>query len=160
LVLKQDPAPANSAVVRGSYQAGQDVFVVKSDGNKAVKHVVSTPMSVQTSTQTPPRNQLLGKSHKSFTPEPLRFEFTEQDAIRGSMKYTQSPQANQYYYETVAQAVREPAKSSSPILEQNKPIKEYGDDPEDSADTETGKQVSFCIWLYLSTIRYINSRLM
>ncbi|XP_037720947.1 altered inheritance of mitochondria protein 3 [Drosophila subpulchrella] len=140
LFYQQDPAPANSAVVRGSYQAGQDVFVVKSDGNKAVKHVVSTPMSVQTSTQTPPKSQLLGKSHKSFTPEPLRFEFTEQDAIRGSMKYTQSPQANQYYYETVAQAVREPVKSSSPMLEQNKPIKEYGDDPEDSADTETGKQ--------------------
>ncbi|KAH8368000.1 hypothetical protein KR084_005543 [Drosophila pseudotakahashii] len=134
LFYQQDPAPANSAVVRGSYQAGQDVFVVKSDGNKAVKHVVSTPMSVKTSTQTPP------KSHKSFTPEPLRFEFTEQDAIRGSMKYTQSPQANQYYYETVAQAVREPVKSAAPILELSKPIKEYSDDAEDSADTETGKQ--------------------
>ncbi|XP_016959285.1 putative uncharacterized protein DDB_G0268364 [Drosophila biarmipes] len=140
LFYQQDPAPANSAVVRGSYQAGQDVFVVKSDGNKAVKHVVSTPMSVQTSTQTPLKSQLLAKSHKSFTPEPLRFEFTEQDAIRGSMKYTQSPQANQYYYETVSQAVREPVNTPAPILELSKPIKEYGDDPEDSADTETGKQ--------------------
>ncbi|XP_017042440.1 ataxin-2 homolog [Drosophila ficusphila] len=140
LFYQQDPAPANAAVVRGSYQAGQDVFVVKSDGNKAVKHVVSTPMSVQTSTQTPPKSQHLAKSHKSFTPEPLRFEFTEQDAIRGSMKYTQSPLANQYYYETVAQSVREPAKASAPILELSKPIKEYSDDPEDSADTEGGKQ--------------------
>ncbi|XP_017001907.2 ataxin-2 homolog [Drosophila takahashii] len=140
LFYQQDPAPANSAVVRGSYQAGQDVFVVKSDGNKAVKHVVSTPMSVQTTTQTPPKSHQLAKSHKSFTPEPLRFEFTEQDAIRGSMKYTQSPQANQYYYETVAQAVREPVKSAAPILELSKPIKEYSDDPEDSSDTETGKQ--------------------
>ncbi|XP_044317597.1 uncharacterized protein LOC108045157 [Drosophila rhopaloa] len=142
LFYQQDPAPANSAVVRGSYQAGQDVFVVKSDGNKAVKHVVSTPMSVQTSTQTPPKTHHLAKSHKSFTPEPLRFEFTEQDAIRGSMKYTQSPstQANQYYYETVAQTAHEPAKAPGPILQLSKPIKEYSDDPEDSADTETGKQ--------------------
>ncbi|XP_017128679.1 putative mediator of RNA polymerase II transcription subunit 12 [Drosophila elegans] len=142
LFYQQDPAPANAAVVRGSYQAGQDVFVVKSDGNKAVKHVVSTPMSVQASTQTPPKSQHPAKSHKSYTPEPLRFEFTEQDAIRGSMKYTQSPatQANQYYYETVAQAVREPAKASSPILQLSKPIKEYSDDPEDSADTDSGKQ--------------------
>ncbi|XP_017072275.1 putative uncharacterized protein DDB_G0268364 [Drosophila eugracilis] len=140
LFYQQDPAPANSAVVRGSYQAGQDVFVVKSDGNKAVKHVVSTPMSVQTSTQTPPKSHHLAKSHKSFTPEPLRFEFTEQDAIRGSMKYTTSPQANQYYYDTVAQPAREPVKSPAPILELSKPIKEYSDDPEDSADTESGKQ--------------------
>ncbi|KAH8322041.1 hypothetical protein KR059_000946, partial [Drosophila kikkawai] len=140
LFYQQDPAPANSAVVRGSYQAGQDVFVVKSDGNKAVKHVVSTPMSVQTSTQTPPKGQQLGKSHKSYTPEPVRFEFTEQDAIRGSMKYTQSPQGNQFYYETVAQAVREPVKTPASVKELAKPIKEYSDDPEDSADTENGKQ--------------------
>ncbi|KAH8360392.1 hypothetical protein KR200_003855, partial [Drosophila serrata] len=140
LFYQQDPAPANSAVVRGSYQAGQDVFVVKSDGNKAVKHVVSTPMSVQTSTQTPPKGQHLGKSHKSYTPEPVRFEFTEQDAIRGSMKYTQSPQANQFYYETVAQAVRDPVKTPASVKDLAKPIKEYSDDPEDSADTENGKQ--------------------
>lgn len=141
LFYQQDPAPANSAVVRGSYQAGQDVFVVKSDGNKAVKHVVSTPMAVQTTTQSPSKSQHLAKTHKSFTPEPLRFEFTEQDAIRGSMKYTQAPQANQYYYETVAQAPREPAKSPAPKIELSKPIKEYTDDPEDSSDTESGKQV-------------------
>ncbi|EDW95007.1 RNA-binding protein 33 [Drosophila yakuba] len=140
LFYQQDPAPANSAVVRGSYQAGQDVFVVKSDGNKAVKHVVSTPMAVHTTTQSPLKSQHLVKSHKSFTPEPLRFEFTEQDAIRGSMKYTQAPQANQYYYETVAQVPREPAKSPAPKIELSKPIKEYTDDPEDSADTEIGKQ--------------------
>ncbi|XP_043648423.1 bromodomain-containing protein DDB_G0280777 [Drosophila teissieri] len=140
LFYQQDPAPVNSAVVRGSYQAGQDVFVVKSDGNKAVKHVVSTPMAVQTTTQSPLKSQHLAKSHKSFTPEPLRFEFTEQDAIRGSMKYTQAPKANQYYYETVAQAPREHAKSPAPKIELSKPIKEYTDDPEDSADTEIGKQ--------------------
>lgn len=145
LFYQQDPAPANSAVVRGSYQAGQDVFVVKSDGNKAVKHVVSTPMSVQTSTQTPPKGQHFGKSHKSYTPEPVRFEFTEQDAIRGSMKYTQSPQANQFYYETVSQAVREPVKTPDSVKELAKPIKEYSDDPEDSADTESGNQVGFKI---------------
>ncbi|EDV40823.1 uncharacterized protein Dana_GF10702 [Drosophila ananassae] len=140
LFYQQDPAPANSAVVRGSYQAGQDVFVVKSDGNKAVKHVVSTPMSVQASTQTPPKSHHLTKSHKSYTPEPLRFEFTEQDAIRGSMKYTKSPQGNAYYYETVAQTPREPAKTPSPVLDVAKPIKEFSDDAEDSADTEIGKQ--------------------
>ncbi|KAH8295840.1 hypothetical protein KR018_011712 [Drosophila ironensis] len=140
LFYQQDPAPANSAVVRGSYQAGQDVFVVKSDGNKAVKHVVSTPMSVQPTTQPPPKSHHLAKSHKSFTPEPLRFEFTEQDAIRGSMKYTQSPQGNAYYYDTVSQTTRDPVKSSPPILDVAKPIKEFSDDAEDSADTETGKQ--------------------
>ncbi|KAH8239047.1 hypothetical protein KR032_000246 [Drosophila birchii] len=136
LFYQQDPAPANSAVVRGSYQTGQDVFVVKSDGNKAVKHVVSTPMSVQTSTQTPPKGQHIGNSHKTYTPEPVRFEFTEQDAIRGSMKYTQSPQANQFYYETV----RDPVKAPASVKELAKPIKEYSDDPEDSADTENIKQ--------------------
>lgn len=57
------------------------------------------------------------------------------------MKYTQAPQANQYYYETVAQAPREPAKSPAPKIELSKPIKEYTDDPEDSSDTESGKQV-------------------
>ncbi|XP_034656083.1 putative mediator of RNA polymerase II transcription subunit 26 [Drosophila subobscura] len=145
LFYNQDPAPPNVAVVRGSYQAGQDVFVVKSDGNKAVKHVVLTPMTAQTTTPAPPstaRNQNLQKSHKGFTQEPVRFEFTEQDAIRGHISYTQSPQGNKYKYETIYSTPHQtnPVQAPAPIAEIAKPIKEYSDDIEDSADTEHSKQ--------------------
>ncbi|EDW40283.1 GL25173 [Drosophila persimilis] len=136
---------ANCTENRFYYQAGQDVFVVKSDGNKAVKHVVLTPMAAQTTTPAPPstpRNQNLQKSHKGFTQEPLRFEFTEQDAIRGHISYTQSPQGHKYTYETVYSTPHQTnlVQAPAPIAEVSKPIKEYSDDVEDSADTENSKQ--------------------
>ncbi|XP_068142434.1 ataxin-2 homolog [Drosophila tropicalis] len=149
LFYQQDPNPSsNAAVVRGSYQTGQDVFVVKSDGNKAVKHVVSTPLASKPSTQTAAAavtaasyNQDRRNRYQTNTPEPLRFEFTEKDAISGggaSTSYTHSPQGQKFYYETstITSTPRPTTLSDATIAEVAKPIKEYTDeaDAEDSAD--------------------------
>ncbi|XP_032598629.1 G-box-binding factor [Drosophila grimshawi] len=118
LFYQQDPAPANSAVVRGSYQAGQNAFVVKSDGNKSVKHILSTTLTSKT-TQTPPGLPTYTKpwqnAHKTATPEPVRFEFTEHDAIKGSASYTNAPQAPKFYYETHTSTPQIPSLSTASI---------------------------------------------
>ncbi|XP_030375636.1 mediator of RNA polymerase II transcription subunit 15 [Scaptodrosophila lebanonensis] len=148
LFYQQDPAPRNSAVVRGSYQTSQNAFIVKSDGNKAVKHIVSTPLATQsTTTQSPPAtsySQVRHNGHKAQTPEPLRFEFTEQDAIGGSSSYTRSPSSQQYYYETIVSTPtpRPTLALSNPAPVITKPVSEIADDAEDSADVEQSAPAS------------------
>ncbi|XP_064545750.1 myb-like protein AA [Drosophila montana] len=127
LFYQQDPAPADSAVVRGSYQAGQNAFVVKSDGNKSVKHILSTSLTPRT-TQVPPAStysHVWHSAHKTETPEPLRFEFTERDAIRGSASYTNAPQGPKLYYETHTSAPHISTASVTPsISERPRPVTE------------------------------------
>ncbi|KAH8261481.1 hypothetical protein KR044_009860 [Drosophila immigrans] len=132
LFYQQDPAPANSAVVRGSYQAGQNSFIVKSDGNKSVKHILSTSLaSKPTQPQPAPQPQAQTPPvtyshvwHKTEKPEPLRFEFTEHDAIKGSASYTNAPQGQKFYYETHASTPHIPTVSAAPIIENLKPVQE------------------------------------
>ncbi|TDG42093.1 hypothetical protein AWZ03_011495 [Drosophila navojoa] len=136
LFYQQDPAPHSSTVVRGSYQAGQNAFVVKSDGNKSVKHILSTSLTPRT-TQVPPASTYSHVRHgaqKTVTPEPVRFEFTEHDAIRGSASYTNAPHGQKYYYETHTAAPpppQTPAVSVAPIPESVAPVKE---EPKESAE--------------------------
>ncbi|XP_062136299.1 uncharacterized protein LOC133845755 [Drosophila sulfurigaster albostrigata] len=132
LFYQQDPAPGNLAVVRGSYQAGQNSFVVKSDGNKSVKHILSTSLASKP-TQPQPAPQPKAQTppvtyshvwHKTEKPEPLRFEFTEHDAIKGSASYTNAPQGQKFYYETHPSTPHIPTVSAAPIIENVKPVQE------------------------------------
>ncbi|KAH8370803.1 hypothetical protein KR093_005059, partial [Drosophila rubida] len=142
LFYQQDPAPANSAVVRGSYQAGQNSFVVKSDGNKSVKHILSTSLaSKPTQPQPAPQPQAQTPPvtyshvwHKTEKPEPLRFEFTEHDAIKGSASYTNAPQGQKFYYETHPSTPHIPTVSAAPIIENLKPVQEVSVSSKDTSE--------------------------
>ncbi|XP_065360204.1 putative mediator of RNA polymerase II transcription subunit 26 [Calliphora vicina] len=101
---QQDPSTAaSSTVVRTSYQTGynQNQFVVNSQNNKVSKYTVpsaSTPSSIVISTQAPHvYAQLRHNSAGNRTPEPLRFEFTERDAMVGGVSYTHAPQGQLRY---------------------------------------------------------------
>ncbi|XP_030572925.1 putative uncharacterized protein DDB_G0291608 [Drosophila novamexicana] len=143
LFYQQDPAPANSAVVRGSYQAGQNAFVVKSDGNKSVKHIVSTSLTPRT-TQVPPAStysHVWHSAHKTETPEPLRFEFTERDAIRGSASYTNAPQGHKLYYETHTSSPHVPTVSVTPSISEGlKSVKEVVGESKESHEYRPQEQ--------------------
>ncbi|XP_054734429.1 putative uncharacterized protein DDB_G0291608 [Anastrepha obliqua] len=86
LFYQEDPVPA---IVRGSYQAGNNLFVVNSEGNKAVKHIVPPPSTRAPTTLAPVYPNVRYNTLHSHTPEPLRFEFTERDAVHST--YTNSP---------------------------------------------------------------------
>ncbi|KAM8708011.1 hypothetical protein ACLKA7_015046 [Drosophila subpalustris] len=143
LFYQQDPAPSNSnsnsnsAIVRGSYQAGQNAFVVKSDGNKSVKHILSSKPP-QAQTQSPPLSAYTKSWHnsgpKTETPEPLRFEFTEHDAIRGSASYTNAPQGHKFYYETHPSTPHVSSVSVAPLPENLKPVQEATVSTKDNTD--------------------------
>uniref|UniRef100_A0A0A1XQM2 Kazal-like domain-containing protein n=1 Tax=Zeugodacus cucurbitae TaxID=28588 RepID=A0A0A1XQM2_ZEUCU len=141
LFYQEDPVPA---IVRGSYQTGSNLFVVNSDGNKAVKHVIPAPTTIAPTTLAPAYSKVRFNALHSRTPEPLRFEFTERDAVHSS--YTNSPMSNfadsneQLRYRT-ATAVS--ATSTTPDLPTSS-SHNYGtatspsaDDPEDDEDVQS-----------------------
>lgn len=139
LFYQQDPAPASSTVVRGSYQAGQNAFVVKSDGNKSVKHILSTTLTAKT-TKAPLAStyaHVWQSAHKTGTPEPLRFEFTEHDAIKGSASFTSSPHAQSYYYETHPSTPHIPTVNAAPVADSPTSVKEPAVGTKDSTEYAT-----------------------
>ncbi|XP_050333620.1 BRD4-interacting chromatin-remodeling complex-associated protein [Bactrocera neohumeralis] len=141
LFYQEDPVPA---IVRGSYQTGSNLFVVNSDGNKAVKHVIPAPTTIAPTTLAPAYSKVRYNALHSRTPEPLRFEFTERDAVHAS--YTNSP-PQAYGDDNEHLRYRTSAAAFSTSTTQNLPISSshnYGsdtslsaDDPEDDEDVQS-----------------------
>lgn len=146
LFYQEDPVPA---IVRGSYQTGSNLFVVNSDGNKAVKHVIPAPSAIAPTTLAPAYSKVRYNALHSRTPEPLRFEFTERDAVHSS--YTNSPLPSfgdgneQLRYKA---AIVASSTSTTPNLSASSSYN-YGtttvqseDDPEDDEDVKSSSSVS------------------
>ncbi|XP_004519170.1 altered inheritance of mitochondria protein 3 [Ceratitis capitata] len=141
LFYQEDPVPA---IVRGSYQTGSNLFVVNSDGNKAVKHVVPPPSTRAPTTLAPAYSKVRYNTLRNRTPEPLRFEFTEHDAVHSA--YTNSPppsfgdDSDQFLYRTASAAVG--STSTTPDFRTsitNKYVTvtpSSADDPEDDEDVQ------------------------
>uniref|UniRef100_A0A1B0AI21 Kazal-like domain-containing protein n=1 Tax=Glossina pallidipes TaxID=7398 RepID=A0A1B0AI21_GLOPL len=94
-----------STVVRTSYSTGYKQSQIK----QTAATTVATPH-----TPAPPKNVHKQIRYSSRTPEPMRFEFTEQDAIINGATYTHAPK-QQLKYKAVLKAVspRSPAIESS-----------------------------------------------
>ncbi|XP_073838541.1 uncharacterized protein [Musca autumnalis] len=158
----QDETTANggpSTVVRTSYQTAYNAnhFAAGHD-SKAPKYL---PAQQQTSTPSAPvsvnnvYSQVRQSAQSSRTPEPLRFEFTERDAMVGGVAYTHAPKP-QYKYKVVDYPVTPrptaatangnsqvtttslPSNNirSSTYSDSIKPIVEEEDDPEDGDDMQ------------------------
>ncbi|KAI8118700.1 hypothetical protein FF38_07316 [Lucilia cuprina] len=158
-----DPSTAaSSTVVRTSYQTGynQNQFVVNSQDNKVSKYslpIVSTPSSIVISTQKPHvYAQLRHNSAGNRTPEPLRFEFTERDAMVGGVAYTHAPQVQLRYNSLASSGITPSVESSTvsslgsklqiskhpvkPIVEDNDDDPEDGDDMQEAGTNLYGRQ--------------------
>ncbi|XP_036337265.1 putative uncharacterized protein DDB_G0291608 [Rhagoletis pomonella] len=139
LFYQEDPVPS---IVRGSYQAGNNLFVVKSDGNKAVKHVVPSPSTRAPTTQAPAYAKVRYNSQQSRTPEPQRFEFTERDAVHSA--YTNSPPSfgsghEHLHYRTASEfsTSTTPDLSASSNNNFGTATMPSADDPEDDEDVQS-----------------------
>ncbi|XP_037939176.1 transcription initiation factor TFIID subunit 12-like [Teleopsis dalmanni] len=134
----------NAAIVRGSYQAGSNVFVVNSEGNKAIKHIIPSVLPTKATSPAPTYTEVRYNSLKSLTPEPVRFEFTERDAVPGT--YTNAPIGQLRYKAAIAQqstprfpqhatsTQKAVAAKSATKISGIKPIHEIDADPEDGDD--------------------------
>ncbi|XP_014092516.3 probable basic-leucine zipper transcription factor Q isoform X1 [Bactrocera oleae] len=142
LFYQEDPVPA---IVRGSYQTGSNLFVVNSDGNKAVKHVIPAPTTIAPTTLAPAYSKVRNNALHSRTPEPLRFEFTERDAVHSS--YTNSPLQSfrngneQLRFRAAAAALSSSTTQDLPVSSSHNygsAISSNSDDPEDDEDVQSG----------------------
>uniref|UniRef100_A0A1I8MKF3 Uncharacterized protein n=1 Tax=Musca domestica TaxID=7370 RepID=A0A1I8MKF3_MUSDO len=153
----QDETPSNggaagaSTVVRTSYQTAYNAnhFGNADKGIGKNSATSSSPVSVNNVySQVRQSAPISGNSNR--TPEPIRFEFTERDAMVGGIAYTHAPQTH-YKYKAVdtpvtprISGVGNPQATtttalpstlrSSAYLGEIKPIVEVEDDPEDEDD--------------------------
>ncbi|TMW51885.1 hypothetical protein DOY81_003014 [Sarcophaga bullata] len=143
LYYQQEPsASSSSTVVRTSYQAGynQNQFVVNTQDKQVATYTVpqtaaSTPSSVYATTPSPVYSYARHSSAGNRTPEPLRFEFTERDAMVGGVAYTHAPQEQLRYNSLVYNSV-------TPIM----------------ADVESSTISTLHSGYYSSTHKYANSK--
>uniref|UniRef100_A0A1I8P304 Kazal-like domain-containing protein n=1 Tax=Stomoxys calcitrans TaxID=35570 RepID=A0A1I8P304_STOCA len=149
-----------STVVRTSYQTGYNAnqIVVSSQDNKVSKYLGSSQKSITVPTQSPVSvnnvySQVRQSPQNSRTPEPLRFEFTERDALVGGFAFTNAPKPHLKYKAvdtpitpklpevvnpapTTARSVLATTLRSSTYQSGIKPVVEIEDDPEDGDDMQ------------------------
>ena len=175
LYYQQEPsASSSSTVVRTSYQAGynQNQFVVNTQDKQVASYTVppiaaTTSSSVYATTPSPVYSYARHSSTGSRTPEPLRFEFTERDAMVGGVAYTHAPQGqlryNSLVYDSVTPIMADVQSSTISTLDSGyyssthdhvknkgniKPVVENDeDDPEDGDDMEEAGNVSTLIFV-------------
>ncbi|XP_075161358.1 uncharacterized protein LOC142234164 [Haematobia irritans] len=146
---------SGSTVVRTSYQTGYNAnqIVVNSQDSKVTKYIGSTQSPVSVNHVY---SQVRQSPQSSLTPEPLRFEFTERDAMIGGFSFTNAPKSHLKYKAvdtpitpTFQEVTLNPAPTTARTVLATtlrsstfhnggiKPVVEIEDDPEDGDDMQS-----------------------